>query len=219
MSPSTPAHGASTAQQGPAAALSTAACRDLGARQKLKSLQECQRCPAGKYCEFAGLAAPTGDCAEGFWCRSGARVRNPQDGESGLPCPAGHYCPEGYFCALPGQSQVTGPCLPGFYCTGGAASPTPRDALVGNSCPKDPTALWALPPPCPALLAGTAAQLGTLGSRTASSVMQVISAMGLGWCLPTGLCEAGFYCSGGSPFPQTGQAQCQWGSLPPGALL
>lgn len=36
-----------------------------------------------------------GDCAEGFWCKSGARVRSPQDGESGLPCPAGHYCPEG----------------------------------------------------------------------------------------------------------------------------
>lgn len=41
-----------------------------------------------------------GDCAEGFWCKSGARVRNPQDGESGLPCPPGHYCPEGWLGAL-----------------------------------------------------------------------------------------------------------------------
>ncbi|POI30094.1 hypothetical protein CIB84_006155 [Bambusicola thoracicus] len=67
----------------------------FGPRQKLKAVEECQSCPPGKYCEFSGLAAPTGDCAEGFWCRIGAWVRNPQDGESGFPCPPGHYCPEG----------------------------------------------------------------------------------------------------------------------------
>lgn len=32
----------------------------FGPRQKLKSAQECQRCPAGKYCELPGLAAPSG---------------------------------------------------------------------------------------------------------------------------------------------------------------
>lgn len=44
---------------------------------------------------FCVLLCFLGDCAEGFWCRIGARVRNPQDGESGFPCPPGHYCPEG----------------------------------------------------------------------------------------------------------------------------
>lgn len=44
---------------------------------------------------FCVLFCFLGDCAEGFWCRIGARVRNPQDGESGFPCPPGHYCPEG----------------------------------------------------------------------------------------------------------------------------
>ncbi|OXB81274.1 UNVERIFIED_CONTAM: hypothetical protein H355_014318 [Colinus virginianus] len=65
-----------------------------------RTLSACQPCPSGFYCEGPGLSAPTGecwegDCAEGFWCRIGARVRNPQDGESGFPCPPGHYCPEG----------------------------------------------------------------------------------------------------------------------------
>lgn len=46
-------------------------------------------------CAFCMLFHFIGDCAEGFWCKSGARVRNPQDGESGLPCPPGYYCPEG----------------------------------------------------------------------------------------------------------------------------
>ncbi|XP_031989756.1 SCO-spondin-like isoform X5 [Corvus moneduloides] len=137
----------------------------FGPRQKLKSVQECQRCPAGKYCELPGLAAPTGDCAEGFWCKSGARVRNPQDGESGLMCPAGHYCPEGapvplqcppgtwsgregrrnvqecqpcpggHFCNGSGQRAPSGQCSPGFYCASGAQTPTPTDGLSGAPCP------------------------------------------------------------------------------------
>ncbi|XP_050179054.1 multiple epidermal growth factor-like domains protein 6 isoform X3 [Myiozetetes cayanensis] len=137
----------------------------FGPRQKLRTIQECQKCPPGKYCESPGLAAPTGDCAEGFWCKSGARVRDPQDGESGHPCPAGHYCPEGaalplqcppgtwagragrrslqecqpcpggYFCNGSGQGAPSGQCSPGFYCAAGAQSPTPSDGLAGAPCP------------------------------------------------------------------------------------
>ncbi|XP_026719422.1 zonadhesin-like [Athene cunicularia] len=137
----------------------------FGPRQKLKTIKECQRCPPGKYCEFSGLAAPTGDCAEGFWCKSGARVRNPQDGESGLPCPPGHYCPEGaplplqcppgtwsgsegsgslqecqpcpggYYCNSSGQSAPSGHCSAGYYCVTRAQTPTPTDGLSGAPCP------------------------------------------------------------------------------------
>ncbi|CAM9824345.1 unnamed protein product [Bubo scandiacus] len=137
----------------------------FGPRQKLKTIKECQRCPPGKYCEFSGLAAPTGDCAEGFWCKSGARVRNPQDGESGLPCPPGHYCPEGaslplqcppgtwsgsegsgslqecqpcpggYYCNSSGQRAPSGHCSAGYYCVARAQTPTPTDGLSGAPCP------------------------------------------------------------------------------------
>ncbi|XP_040546472.1 zonadhesin-like isoform X6 [Gallus gallus] len=136
----------------------------FGPRQKLKAVEECQSCPPGKYCEFSGLAAPTGDCAEGFWCRIGARVRNPQDGESGFPCPPGHYCPEGaphplkcppgtwsdsegrrslqdcqpcpggHYCNSSGQTAPTGPCSPGYYCVSRAQTPTPTDGLSGAPC-------------------------------------------------------------------------------------
>ncbi|XP_021231889.1 SCO-spondin-like isoform X4 [Numida meleagris] len=137
----------------------------FGPRQKLKAVKECQSCPPGKYCEFSGLAAPTGDCAEGFWCRIGARVRNPQDRESGSPCPPGHYCPEGaphpikcppgtwcgsegsrslqdcqpcpggYYCNSSGQRAPTGHCSPGYYCVSRAQTPTPTDGLSGAPCP------------------------------------------------------------------------------------
>ncbi|XP_032305021.1 zonadhesin-like isoform X2 [Coturnix japonica] len=137
----------------------------FGPRQKLKAVKECQSCPPGKYCEFSGLAAPTGDCAEGFWCRIGARVRNPQDGESGFPCPPGHYCPEGaprplkcppgtwsgnegrrslqdcqpcpggHYCNSSGQRAPTGHCSPGYYCVSRAQTPTPTDGLSGAPCP------------------------------------------------------------------------------------
>ena len=33
----------------------------------------CLPCPAGKYCDRAGLAEPTKDCDEGFYCVTGAR--------------------------------------------------------------------------------------------------------------------------------------------------
>nr|XP_009672374.1 PREDICTED: zonadhesin-like [Struthio camelus australis] len=137
----------------------------FGPRQKLTTVKQCQRCPPGKYCEFSGLAAPTGACAEGFWCKSGARVRNPRDGESGLPCPPGHYCPEGaplplqcppgtwsdseggrnlqecqpcpggYYCNSSGLRAPSGHCSPGYYCVSGAQTPAPTDGLSGAPCP------------------------------------------------------------------------------------
>ncbi|NXV63974.1 WBC30 protein, partial [Molothrus ater] len=79
----------------------------FGARQKLKSLQECQRCPAGKYCELPGLAAPTGPCLAGFYCSAGAASPTPRDAVVGNTCPQGSYCPLGSASPLP--------CPPGHY--------------------------------------------------------------------------------------------------------
>ncbi|CAM4612397.1 unnamed protein product [Lepidochelys kempii] len=137
----------------------------FGPRQKLKNIQECQRCPPGKYCELPGLSAPTGDCSEGFWCKGDALVRDPMDGVTGLPCPPGHYClagtltpslcphgtwssnegnknllgcqpcPGGHYCNSTGLVAPSGHCSPGFYCIAGARTPTPTDGLSGAPCP------------------------------------------------------------------------------------
>ncbi|XP_019363984.1 PREDICTED: multiple epidermal growth factor-like domains protein 11 [Gavialis gangeticus] len=137
----------------------------FGPRQRLKSMDECQGCPPGKYCALPGLAAPTGDCSEGFWCKGGAQVKDPVDGESGLPCPPGRYClagtpipllcphgtwssskgnknlqdcqpcSGGHYCNGTGLVAPSGYCSPGFYCISGAQTPTPTDAFSGAPCP------------------------------------------------------------------------------------
>ncbi|KYO38996.1 hypothetical protein Y1Q_0022586 [Alligator mississippiensis] len=137
----------------------------FGPRQRLKSMAECQGCPPGKYCALPGLAAPTGDCSEGFWCKGGAQVKDPIDGESGLPCPPGRYClagtpipllcprgtwssskgnknlqdcqpcSGGHYCNGTGLVAPSGYCSPGFYCISGAQTPTPTDASSGAPCP------------------------------------------------------------------------------------
>ncbi|NXA38995.1 AB24G protein, partial [Eudromia elegans] len=90
---------------------------------------------------------------------------NPQDGESGQPCPPGYYCPEGaplpiqcppgtwsdseggkslqecqpcsggYYCNSSGLTTPSGHCSPGYYCVARAHTPTPTDGVSGAPCP------------------------------------------------------------------------------------
>ncbi|KAJ7413425.1 hypothetical protein BTVI_43603 [Pitangus sulphuratus] len=130
----------------------------FGPRQKLRTIQECQKCPAGKYCESPGLAAPTGDCAEGFWCKSGAR---------------------GITVDLQGSPTLQDPAGLGFTALEVPPAQHLRMVLRGTRAPGELIVLWALPSHSHVLLATTAAPLGILGSRIASCVMQGISVMGL----------------------------------------
>ena len=41
-------------------------------RPALRDVSECTPCGGGRYCSGVGLTAPTGDCAEGFYCRESA---------------------------------------------------------------------------------------------------------------------------------------------------
>ena len=45
-------------------------------KEGIASVLSCLPCPPGKYCGSAGLAEPSGDCAEGFYCSGGARYPN-----------------------------------------------------------------------------------------------------------------------------------------------
>ncbi|NXE08447.1 AB24G protein, partial [Lophotis ruficrista] len=72
-----------------------------------RSLQECQPCPGGYYCNSSGQRAPSGHCSPGYYCVAGAQTPTPTDGLSGALCPVGHFCPLG--------SRSPAPCPPGSY--------------------------------------------------------------------------------------------------------
>lgn len=52
-------------------------------------------CTGGSYCDQTGLAKPTFECREGFYCTLEASVSNPTDNRTGNVCPKGYYCPRG----------------------------------------------------------------------------------------------------------------------------
>ena len=54
---------------------------------------DCIACPAGEYCESQGLASPTGNCSEGWYCSGGSD--NATTMTYGGECQPGYYCPEG----------------------------------------------------------------------------------------------------------------------------
>ena len=75
-----------------------------------------------------GLTAPTGLCAAGFVCVSGANQSAPPGGPTGHECQPGYYCPagsaQGRKCPLGTFSSQLGleniteceACTPGTYC-------------------------------------------------------------------------------------------------------
>ncbi|KAL8434920.1 hypothetical protein ACSSS7_002807 [Eimeria intestinalis] len=91
----------------------------------LESEDDCQPCPAGKYCGDRGLKAPSGDCQAGFYCGGGSGSSAPLE-QSG----PNQLCPEGFFC--PAGSSSPKPCPAGTY------SPS-RQAISSAAClPCDP---------------------------------------------------------------------------------
>ncbi|XP_014797053.1 PREDICTED: multiple epidermal growth factor-like domains protein 11 isoform X3 [Calidris pugnax] len=72
-----------------------------------RSVQECQPCPGGYYCNSSGQRAPSGHCSPGYYCVTKAQTPTPTDGLSGAPCPVSHFCPLG--------SGSPAPCPPGSH--------------------------------------------------------------------------------------------------------
>ena len=54
-----------------------------------KSINDCQPCPEGMYCNIIGASEPTGFCWPGFYCTANSTVPNQ------LACPAGMFCESG----------------------------------------------------------------------------------------------------------------------------
>jgi len=123
------------------------------------------------YCANPGLAEPTGNCTQGYYC-------NHTSSESDQHiCPSGHYCPTGtgvpvpcmagtwsssygnnapadcvnctggQYCQGDGNVVPDGDCTAGYYCPTGIDTPTPANTpcWAGHYCPTGS----AMPEPCP----------------------------------------------------------------------
>ena len=81
---------------------------------------DCIPCEPGRYCGEAGLAYPTAECAEGWYCVRGAWSERPTDygySNVSLSC----FCP---------SNATGGECQPGQFCPRGSKEPQP--CLAGN---------------------------------------------------------------------------------------
>ncbi|XP_055369802.1 uncharacterized protein si:ch211-286b4.4 [Betta splendens] len=176
--------------------------------QGLTAIGECRVCPAGLFCGSEGLTQPSGTCAAGFLCLTGATVPNPTDNTTGSLCPPGTFCQQG---------QRAGDCWPGFYCDWGSSRADRALCPAGSFCPGG----TPVPVPCPA---------GTYGPDTGNAHQDNCSTCTAGYyCEVEGtvqpaLCPAGFYCPPGLvlgllfPCPP-GTVQSRLGASGPDACL
>ncbi|XP_074536526.1 uncharacterized protein LOC141798463 [Halichoeres trimaculatus] len=110
-------------------------------------------------------------------------------------------CPSGFFCNSSALMEPTGPCSQGHFCTLGSTEPSPVMKLFGDVCPVGyfcPTSSGS-PKPCP-----VGSFLPMPGASSPSDCQMCPPGK---YCLspgssqPTGLCFAGYFCSGGADSP------------------
>ena len=180
--------------------------------------EDCLMCPPGEYCEFDGLAQPTGNCSAGWFCTGGSWQAQPSEAGNATDvnscsCPAGNYtggrcwpgtyCPEGNtyplacslgsYCDQWELSTPAGLCDAGYFCNGSDIEPNPANQIcpAGFYCEQGSGS----PTPCPE---------GTLSS--------VLGATNVTWCEP---CTSGFYCAGPADTSVTGPCDAGY-YCPPG---
>ncbi|KAJ8035012.1 hypothetical protein HOLleu_22086 [Holothuria leucospilota] len=161
-----------------------------------QEMSQCDPCTPGSYCASLGLSEPSGLCAAGHYCLSGANTSHPTDDDTGGLCPPGYYCLEG----TPDPYHT--PCQNGTYgnWTGSASEDDCADCPPGQVCSGE-----ALTEPN-----GLCAP-GYYCSGKAKSKYPTDGVTG-------NICPVGFYCPEGSPAPKrceggyytniTGQASC-----------
>jgi len=160
----------------------------------------CKPCLAGFYCPNSSAAFPTQRCPEGFFCppgrvqpehRCGPGTFCPVGSPEPVPCPSGTFedrngsgacqtCPEGRWC---GPGTVTPvPCPAGYFCGPGTALPNASACSPGTFSNASGLANATQCTPC---------SPGQFCARHALTA-------------PSGPCDAGFYCTVGSPTPNPG---------------
>ncbi|XP_043937062.1 neurogenic locus notch homolog protein 1-like [Protopterus annectens] len=177
-------------------------------RNSLKSERGdvCYPCPPGYYCDTLGMVSPKW-CPAGFYCVEGAS--SPQ------PCEQGTYsnwgglkskkdcipCSSGMYCSSTGLTEPSGFCEAGFYCSERASSATPLDGLGSGICPEGSFCPdgSAIPSPCPP---GTYSNItGLKRVEQCADCPPGAFCTGFGNKVPTGLCEAGYFCTGRADTP------------------
>jgi hypothetical protein len=179
----------------------------------LGSAEECQTCPAGRYCP-SGTSTPIA-CPAGSYCIAGVSIPE--------PCSVGTYnptvnvssaagctlCSPGKYCNAKGLTSPSGPCDAGYYCTVGAPFSAPgslpaiyenvyRDFLgsFGNICPSGGycPAGTATPLACPMGTYLNETGLDSLADcRDCPPGLYCDATASLG---VTGRCNPGYYCTG-----------------------
>ncbi|KAL8424659.1 hypothetical protein Efla_006444 [Eimeria flavescens] len=178
--------------------------RDPGA----KSEDSCSPCEAGTLCQIQLGVLVQVPCPPGFYCPEASHV--------GVRCPEGTVgafsgaassddcssCPAGYFCSGTGLSSTSGLCNAGYICLGGSITPTPTDGTTGFACDFGGY--------CPAGATKKAPCLpGTYNpNKIGRDASDCIACPAGRYCEgdtstePTGLCAAGFICTGGASNPR-----------------
>jgi hypothetical protein len=196
---------------------------------------QCTPCLGGYYCPSVGMVTPVDFCEAGFFCKQGANISAPDQGDDANICPMGHYCPlgtsapqqcakgtynngtglqssgdcidcpAGEYCDQMGMILPAGLCSPSFYCEIGSINATSIVCPIGHYCPEGSP----MPTPCPR---------GTYTNAEGNSNVTQCDPCDPGWyCNDTGLhsptaqCDPGFYCPGGDDVANPVDTPCPIG--------
>ncbi|KAG9392255.1 hypothetical protein J8273_5240 [Carpediemonas membranifera] len=189
----------------PGGSTAPVAC-ESGTYQDFEGQTTCTACEAGYYCPEGTSDYTIYTCPAGYYCPEGTIT------STEYPCPAGTYsaatgrtlvsqctsCSAGKYCETTGLTEPAGDCSEGYYCAGGATTPTPTDGISGNVCP---AGFY-----CPAgSSTPTACPRGTYNPSTGAEACLSCAAGSYcgspGLTSVTGLCSAGYYCTGGATTP------------------
>ncbi|XP_063762752.1 SCO-spondin isoform X2 [Eleginops maclovinus] len=167
-----------------------------GTFQSLSGQHTCNSCPPGFYC-MEGSVVPS-LCPMGSFSATAGRT-SPAD------CSP---CPSGSFCNSSGLTEPSGPCSPGHVCSLGSTEPSPVSQPYGDVCPMGHICPQGsgLPIPCPA--GSFLPEAGAFSPTQCRSCPPGKYCISPGSSQPTGLCFAGFFCSGNteSPTPRANSA-------------
>ncbi|KAM6933259.1 uncharacterized protein FYW49_001626 [Xenentodon cancila] len=186
-----------------------------------ESEDDCEACYPGFYCPLwaqmsvdllcpPGWFCPTRSVSgyqPGFYCMEGSSVPS--------PCPVGHVsplagkasladcslCPSGSFCNSSALTEPSGLCSPGHFCTLGSTKPSPVSQPYGDVCPLGhfcPQGSGS-PKACP--VGSFLPEPGAISLSHCRPCPPGKYCRYAGAGQPSGLCDEGFFCSGGADSP------------------
>ena len=148
-------------------------------------------CPSGHYCSLSTEYATQHPCAFGSYSNNTGL----HSADECVPCPPSMYC------ANEGLSYPSGLCSSGFFCVLGASTPQPTDGMTGDVCPTGHYCPEGSEQglPCPE---GTFNNVnGIANSSQCAECLPGSYCSTPGLSLPTALCSAGVFCTGGAVVP------------------